>query len=83
MHLKRVRLLPEQYPTKIHYPFNLDIFCETTDLVLASPIPFFVGENGTGKSTFLQAISNRCRIHLWKDNDRCTLEANPYEELPL
>jgi predicted ATPase len=81
VHLKRVRLHPEQYPTKIHYPFNLDIFCETTDVVLASPITFFVGENGTGKSTFLQAISNRCRIHLWKDNDRCTLEANPYEQL--
>jgi AAA15 family ATPase/GTPase len=74
VHLKRVRLHPEQYPTKIHYPFNLDIFCETTDVVLASPITFFVGENGTGKSTFLQAISNRCRIHLWKDNDRCALE---------
>jgi len=81
VHLKQVRLLPEQYPTKIHYPFNLDIFCETTDVVLASPITFFVGENGTGKSTFLQAISNRCRIHLWKDYDRCTLEDNPYEQL--
>jgi hypothetical protein len=42
VHLKRVRLLPEQYPTKIHYPFDLGIFCKTTDLVLASPIPFFV-----------------------------------------
>jgi len=81
MHLKRVRLFPEKYPTKTHYPFILEIFHKTTDLVLTSPLTFFVGENGTGKSTFLQAIANRCRIHIWKDNDRFTLEANPYEDL--
>jgi predicted ATPase len=79
MHLKRVRLLPEKYPTKTHYPFNLEVFRKTTDLVLTSPVTFFVGENGTGKSTFLQAIANRCGIHIWKDNDRFTLETNPYE----
>jgi predicted ATPase len=81
MHLKRVRLLPEKYPTKTRYPFNLEVFWKTTDLVLTSPVTFFAGENGTGKSTFLQAIANRCRIHIWKENDRFTLEANPYEEL--
>ena len=81
MHLKRVRLFPEKYPTKVHYPFHLEVFLSTRDLVFTTPITFFAGENGTGKSTLLQAIANRCRIHIWQDTDRSTLEANPYEEL--
>ena len=81
MHLKRVRLFPEKYPTKVYYPFNLEIFSRTVDLNLTSPITFFAGENGTGKSTLLQAMAIRCQVHVWQNNDRCSLEANPYEGL--
>jgi predicted ATPase len=33
---------------------------------LPSPVTLFVGENGTGKSTLLQAVCRRCNIHIWE-----------------
>ena len=80
MHLKRVNLYPEKYPTKEYYPFNLGIFQQTKSLEFYSPVTFFIGENGTGKSTLLEAIAHRCGIHIWEDNERIRLEINPYEE---
>jgi predicted ATPase len=79
MHLKNVTFLPEQYPTKEHYPFNQLIFHHTKRVVFSSPVTLFVGENGTGKSTLLQAISRRCGIHIWQGIERTRFEVNPYE----
>jgi len=80
MHLKRVNLYPDKYPTREHYPFNLAIFQKTKSIEFNSPITFFVGENGTGKSTLLKAISLKCDIHIWKGVQRERFEKNPYEE---
>ncbi|MFW6164217.1 MAG: AAA family ATPase, partial [Planctomycetota bacterium] len=38
------------------------------------------GENGTGKSTLLEAIARRCRIHIWQGLKRGRVEKNPLEE---
>jgi len=81
MHLKRIMLFPEKYPTLNHYPFNHRIFQETKGLDFTCPVTFFVGENGTGKSTLLRAMAHKCYIHIWKDSDRVHLDKNPYEEL--
>jgi len=81
MHLKKIILHSEKYPTKDYYPFNQKIFRKTKSLRFGSPVTFFVGENGTGKSTLLRAIAHRCYIHIWRDTDRCHYENNPYEEL--
>lgn len=81
MHLKRIMLFPEEYPTLNHYPFSHRIFQETKSLEFTSPVTFFVGENGTGKSTLLRAVAHKCYIHIWKDTDRVHLDKNPYEEL--
>ncbi|MEE4265951.1 MAG: AAA family ATPase, partial [Desulfobacteraceae bacterium] len=56
MHLKKVELNPEKYPTRDHYPFNLELFQQTRSIPLDSPVTFFVGENGSGKSTLVEAI---------------------------
>lgn len=81
MHIDRVALFPDRYPTEDHYPFNQEIFRQTQELRFTSPVTFFVGENGSGKSTLIKAMVNRCGIHIWRDTERMTLANNPYEEL--
>ena len=80
MHLKCVRLFPERYPTNQHYPFNQSIFHHTTQLTFSKPITFFVGENGTGKTTLLKAVCRKCGIHIWQGLDRPRAQVNRYEE---
>jgi len=79
MHLKKARLNPENYPTKLHYPFNLKIFEVTQSLTFLSPVTFFVGENGSGKSTLLKAICQRCGVHIWEETERLRFQHNPFE----
>jgi predicted ATPase len=79
-HLKEVRLLSEQYPTRDHYPFNIDVLQKTRSLQFSHPVTFFIGENGSGKSTLLEALARRCRIHIWSGMDCTRSEPNPYEE---
>jgi predicted ATPase len=47
--------------TEDGYPFNLPLV-RTLDLTFDSPVTFFVGENGTGKSTVIEAIASLCRL---------------------
>jgi predicted ATPase len=39
----------------------------------------FVGENGTGKSTLMDAITRKCGIHIWDKPRRHLAHNNPYE----
>ena len=80
MHIKRVDLHPEKFPTTEHYPFNLNIFHETKSILFDSPVTFFIGENGTGKSTLLEAITHKCGIYIWGRIKRKRLKVNLYEQ---
>jgi len=80
MHLNKLTLLSEEYPTQEYYPFNLQIFHQTGSIGFHSPVTFFVGKNGTGKSTLLKALCQRCGIHIWQNIQKSRLEPNPYEE---
>jgi len=80
LHLNEVRLLSDQYPTRDHYPFNLDVLQKTQGLAFPSPVTFFTGENGSGKSTLLEALAQRCNIHIWRGIERTRATVNPYEE---
>jgi predicted ATPase len=80
MHLKRVILHPETYPTGDCYPFSLPVFHDTECVVFGTPVTLFAGENGTGKSTLLEAIAHRCQIHIWRELERLRFEVNPYEK---
>lgn len=64
-HIKSVTLLHEKFPTDEYYPFSLPIFNQTKYLSFDTPITLFVGENGTGKSTLLEALAHACGIHIW------------------
>lgn len=78
MHLKRVALHPDRYPTREHYPFSLDIFRHTDGLTFETPVTLLVGENGTGKSTLLEAIARKANIHIWNSDEKAHATINPY-----
>ncbi len=80
MHLKKVKLLPEQYPTRDQYPFNINVLRSTPSIQFSSPVTFFIGENGSGKTTLLEALARRCHIHIWNGMERTRSVINPYEE---
>ena len=80
LHLIEVRLLPEQYPTRDHYPFNIDVLQQTQTIPFTSPVTFFIGENGSGKTTLLEALARRCQIHIWSGIERTRSMINPYEQ---
>lgn len=81
MHINKVKLHSEKYPTKEYYPFNLPLFHETREIAFDSPVTLFVGENGTGKSTLLESLASACNIHIWRNSDRSRPEHNPYEDM--
>jgi predicted ATPase len=79
MHLIKVRIHSDTYPTDRIYPFNIPVIKETPELRFRKPVAFFVGENGSGKSTLLEAITRKCGIHLWDKPRRHLAHNNPYE----
>ena len=79
MHLIKVRIHSNNYPTDRIYPFNIPVIRETPELTFRKPVTFFVGENGSGKSTLLEAITRKCGIHLWDKPRRHLAHNNPYE----
>ncbi|MDP4727249.1 MAG: AAA family ATPase, partial [Desulfobacterales bacterium] len=80
MHLEKVHIIQGRFPTRKHYPFDLDFLRKTTTLDFQTPVTFFVGENGTGKSTLLKAIAMRSGVNIWQGERRMRYAANPYEE---
>ncbi len=80
MHLKCVTLDPDRYPVRDTYPFNLAAFQRTQGLRFETPVTLFTGENGTGKSTLLEAIARRCGIHIWQNVEGRRIKRNLYEK---
>jgi predicted ATPase len=80
MHLKRIRIASERFPVRDCYPFHLRVFQETDSVSFPVPVVFFVGENGSGKTTFLEAVARCCGIHIWKETQRTRIRHNIHEE---
>ena len=45
--------------SRITYPFSLPIIQNLPDIIFSHQVTFIVGENGTGKSTILEAIASK------------------------
>jgi hypothetical protein len=72
-YLLSVRLKPERVQS-VEYPFNLPLV-RSLDIQFRSPVTFFVGENGTGKSTVMEALAALCRLPV-SGGSRNELSAN-------
>ncbi len=81
MHLQKIHFASEKFPEVDYYPFNLEIFRRTSGLTFQKPVTYFIGENGTGKSTLLQAIALKCGIYIWQGYSRMRYEVSPYEKM--
>ena len=79
-HIVSATLNYENYPSDSHYPFSLPVFNRTRNLRFESPVTFLVGENGTGKSTFLEALALASGIHIWRRDGGARYESNIYEK---
>ena len=79
MYLVKIRVNSEEFPTQRIYPFNIPVIRGAVELTFRQPVTFFVGENGSGKSTVLDAIARKCGIHTWDKPRRHVAHHNPYE----
>jgi predicted ATPase len=85
MRLKRISLLTGHAASQNEYPFNIPAISSLKALEVSSRICFFVGENGTGKSTLLEAIAAHYGFGLEGGNrnfsPRTTASVNSIEPL--
>lgn len=63
VYLKRVSYLQNQEIDSSIYPFDIPWMQNFESLDFPSNVTFFVGENGTGKSTLLEAIADKCEFN--------------------
>lgn len=62
MFLNKVTLFRDSQEDK-KYPFTIPTINNFTELEFTSSVTFFVGENGTGKSTLLEGIADKCEFN--------------------
>lgn len=55
--IKRITLERDKIEDNSIYPFNIEAVKNFSELIIDTPVTFFVGENGVGKSTFIEAIA--------------------------
>jgi predicted ATPase len=56
--LKKITLLKDRVEDWTAYPFSVPTIASLTEIEFESRVVFFAGENGTGKSTLLEAIAS-------------------------
>ncbi len=56
-YLRSVQLLRDRVEDFNQYPFSLDVIRQLDSIELHPKVTFIIGENGTGKSTLLEAIA--------------------------
>ena len=68
MHLRALSLLDDE-PLPRGFPFALPLIRNLGRLEFGAPVTFWVGENGTGKSTLLEALAVACLLPNWGSDE--------------
>ena len=55
--LKSIEIRDWSAQDAAEFPFSLDVLASLHELAFTAPVTFFVGENGSGKSTVLEALA--------------------------
>ena len=63
LYINKISLKRDEIENFNKYPFNIKIINELTEIELTSRVTFLIGENGTGKSTFIEAIAMVCGLN--------------------
>jgi len=79
MYLRSLSINNGRFPALDLFPFNLSILRQTDGIDFSSPVAFFTGENGTGKSSLLDAIARRGGFLPWGGSKIHRAHKNPYE----
>lgn len=61
--VNNIRIDKEKIDNFDTYPFNIEIIKNFEELRLTSPVTFLIGENGIGKSTFIEALAISCGLN--------------------
>lgn len=62
--LKAIKLEWDNIENKREYPFNIPCINKLNYLNTDHDVTFFIGENGTGKSTFIEGIAYKCGFNV-------------------
>lgn len=74
--VKLISLERDKIESFDEYPFNIEVVKNFHELRLKSPVTFFVGENGIGKSTFIEAIAVALGLPAEGGTENFTYETN-------
>ncbi len=55
--IKKISLEKDKIESFDKYPFNIDVVKSFDEFDIDSQVTFFIGDNGIGKSTFIEAIA--------------------------
>lgn len=61
--IQNLKLKREEVDNFDKYPFNIPIIKDFDSLEFDTPVTFIVGENGVGKSTFIEALAIKCGLN--------------------
>lgn len=74
--VKKISLDRDKISSFEEYPFNIDVVKNFKELNFTSPVTFLVGENGVGKSTFIEAIAVSLGLPAEGGSQNFTYETN-------